>query len=659
MKEKRLELIKKIQKANEEYYDLDDPSLDDSEYDQLVRALEALEEQYPELRDEDSPLAKVGGNKSPVYKTYRHRYPLLSLGNSFSEEELRAFNQRVEKSLEKTGLEYVGELKIDGLSIALKYEKGLLTTAATRGDGISGENVTSNIKMIKDIPKKLPKPLDLEVRGEVYMDRLTFLEVNSQRDEEGLKTFRNPRNAAAGSLRQLNPQITKERKLKAFIYEITYLGESDLKTQEEGLETLESLGFKVNNRRKIGDIEEMIAFCQQISKEKSDLSYDIDGVVIKLNKREYQLELGATGKSPRWATAYKFPPEQKITKLLDIVISVGRTGVLTPVAELEPVLISGSLVSRASLHNEDYIREKDIKIGDFVVVQKAGEIIPEVVKVVLEKRDLTALDYVYPDHCPVCGSKAIRIEGEASIRCTGGLYCPAQKIKGLAHFVSRDAMNIDGLGIKILEQLVEVGLVKNVVDIYTLKQEDLENLERMGPKSAANLLEAISNSKDKGLASLLFGFGIPLVGEKAAKTLARHFRNIDNLIEGDKETLLNIGEIGSKIQESVIDFFQEPRNLELIEGLKEQGVLMEDSFSLESQSLKDKTIVLTGTLPNYGRKEMASLIESHGGTITNTVSKKTDYLLAGESPGSKYLKAEQIGVTILNEEELLKLLKLK
>ena len=657
-KEKIESLTKILNKANENYYLYDMPTLADSEFDDYMHQLIKLEKEYPEFLKDTSPTQKVGGAPLVLFSTYTHRYPLLSLSNAFSGEDLDSFNGRCEKTLEKTELQYIGELKIDGLSIALIYQQGKLVIGATRGDGFIGENVTHNVKMIKDIPLELPVPIDLEIRGEVYMDNDTFAKLNKERVEADLAEFRNSRNGAAGSLRQLDSKETKKRHLSSFFYEITYLKGKDIKTQEEALKYLESLSFPTNKDRLLGSIKEMIAFCETIVEKRGHLSYGIDGVVIKVNNIRDQIELGSTTKSPRWAIAYKFPPEQQITKVEHISISIGRTGVLTPVAELTPVLIGGSVVSRASLHNEDYIKEKDIRAGDYIVIQKAGDIIPEVVKVVLDRRPKGLVPFIFPTRCPVCNSPVIRIAGEASHRCTGELHCSAQWVKGLIHFASREAMDIDGLGEKNVELFVNEKLISNPGDIYRLKKDDIEKLEGFREKSANNLVEAISKSKHRGLGPLLFAFGIPLVGNKSAKVLARYFRTMDALLKAKKEDFLNVEDVGEKMADSLVRFFSEECNRKIIKDLKKQGVgvIMEETFILKGSILKGKTIFLTGTLPHYDRKEIMKLIEDYGGKVSTSVSKKTDYVLAGSEAGSKLEKANKLGIEVLDEDGLLKLL---
>lgn len=657
IKKRLKELVKIIEENNKAYYDEDNPKITDAEYDSYVRELGELEEKYPDLVDYESPLKKVGGKVSGKFNGYEHRYPLLSLGNAFSYEELRDFDNRSKKALglgENSRLRYVGELKIDGLSIALIYKKGKLVMGATRGDGVTGEDVTHNILTIKDIPKTLDEEIDLEVRGEVYMDNKTFDSLNEKRLEEGLPLFRNPRNGAAGSLRQLDSSITRERKLESFIYEITYISGRVIEDQEEALEFLKKLGFHTNDKRVEGSIEDMLAFCDEVKDIRDKLSYGIDGVVIKIENIDYQLDLGATVKSPRWAIAYKFPPEQKETLLKDIKISVGRTGVLTPMAILEPTLISGSMVGRATLHNEDYIKEKDIRVGDTILLQKAGDVIPEIVRVVKEKRKSDAKEFIFPDACPVCGSKVIKID--ASIRCTGELYCPAQLTKGLIHFVSRDAMDIDGLGEKMIEHFIEEKLISTPVDIYRLKKEDLVDLEGLGEKSANNIINAIEESKGRGLGPILFAFGIPLIGSKGARVIAKEFKDIDRLVEASKEEFIAVPDVGDKMADSLVNFFKEKRNLDIISELKELGINFKDTTKSLGDSLNGKTVVITGSFDGYDRKGLSSLVELHGGKASSSVSKKTDYILAGNEAGSKLQKGIDLGIEIIDLDKFLSII---
>ncbi len=652
--EKINNLRKTLNQANENYYEKDMPTITDSEYDEILAELSKLEELYPEYKSIDSPTSKVGGKVSEKFNSYKHRYPLLSLGNAFSYQELRAFDIRVKKALNKEYIEYMAELKIDGLSVALIYQNGELILGATRGDGSFGENVTNNIMTIKDIPKTIKIKGNLEVRGEVFMDNKTFDDLNTIRLIEGLPLFRNPRNAAAGSLRQLNNRITSQRRLKSFIYEITYSDKLNYKSQDEVIRLLKDNNFSTNNKWIKGDIEDIINFCKKVILERNSLKYGIDGVVVKVNKLADQMELGYTEKSPRWAIAYKFPPEQKETIVKDITISVGRTGVLTPMAELKETLIGGSQVKRATLHNQDYIIDKDIRVGDTVILQKAGDVIPEIVRVITEKRPQTSTPYIFPDKCPICCSEVIKIE--ASIKCTGELYCPAQLVKGLIHFVSRDAMDINGLGEKYIEYFVKEGLINTPVDLYRLKKEDISVLEGLGEKSANNIIEEISKSKTRGLGPLLYGFGIPLIGNKGAKILAKSFKSIDRLLNLNKEELLEIETVGDKMADSIVAFFNESRNINIISELRSLGVIMEDDTRNLSEDLKGKTIVITGSFSGYDRKELSNLVELHGGKASSSVSKKTSYVLAGDDPGSKLSKAVDLGVKVITLDDLLGLI---
>lgn len=649
-----IELRKIIEKANADYYEKDMPTITDSEFDQYMNELLQLENENPDLIIKDSPTRIVGGKVSEKFQSYSHRYQLLSLGNAFSYEDLRSFDIRVKKALNKEEIEYIAELKIDGLSVALIYRNGNLIVGATRGDGSSGENVTSNILMIEDIPKSIGISSEFEVRGEVFMDNRTFDELNEHRLIEGLPLFRNPRNGAAGSLRQLKSEVTKERHLKSFIYEITYSNGIEYRKQSDAIKLLKEMGFNTNERYVVGKIEDIISFCENLVHDRNKLDYGIDGVVIKVNNIADQIEMGYTEKSPRWAIAYKFPPEQKETIIENISISVGRTGVLTPMAELKETLIGGSMVKRATLHNEDYIKDKDIRVGDTVVLQKAGDVIPEIVKVVIEKRPFDSIKFKFPDACPICGSEVIKID--ASIRCTGELYCPAQLIKGLIHFVSRDAMDIDGLGEKYIEYFVNEGLISSPVDIYKLTKDDISVLEGLGEKSANNIIEAIDASKTRGLGPLLYGFGIPLIGNKGAKLLAKNFKNIDRLIEASREDLLAIETVGDKMAESLLTFFKEKRNLDIIIELKKLNLVMEDDTKNLSDDLNGKTFVITGSFPGYDRKELTGLVEIHGGKASSSVSKKTSFVLAGEDPGSKLTKAKELGVNIITLEQFLEML---
>lgn len=653
-------LREQIQYHDYRYYVLDDPEIPDSEYDEMMRRLIQLEKEFPDLITSDSPTQRVGAEPVEAFGNVRHHVPMLSLSNAFDAAELKEFHRRV-ISIAGNEVEYVVELKIDGLAVSLVYEDGVFTRGATRGNGEIGEDVTLNLKTIKTIPLRLRYPIPfLEVRGEVYMSKKAFEELNEKREQKGLPLFANPRNAAAGSLRQLDPRVTASRRLDIFTYGIGRIDGKTLSTHKEVLDYLKTQGFKVNERVKVfNNIEDVAAYCQEWVDKRDELPYEIDGMVIKVNSLELQEQLGNTAKSPRWAIAYKFPAEEKITKIQDIIVRVGRTGALTPTALLKPVKIMGSTVSKATLHNEDYIRQKDIRIGDTVVVKKAGDIIPEVVRVLPEKRDGDEIEFKMPQKCPVCGSDVVRFEGEAAAKCTGGVSCPAQVRRGIEHFASKGAMDIEGLGPAVVELLLENGLIKDPADLYTLKKEDLVNLERMADKSAQNLLDAIEASKKRPLDRLLFALGIPFVGAKAASILAKHYRHIDELMGATENELTSIPEIGPKTAKSLITFFNQKRNRELIERLKDLGVNVESTPDVESdnQPLKGLTFVLTGKLKDFTRDEAKEAIQRLGGRVTSSVSKNTDYVVVGENPGSKYEKARKLNIKILSEEEFKDLLK--
>lgn len=644
------------------YYVLDAPEITDAEYDRLMVRLREIESQYPDDVPDDSPTRRVGGKVAPEFTEVRHLTPLLSLSNVFSGEELRAFDERVHNGLpEGSKVEYVMEPKIDGLACSLIYENGRLVRAATRGDGSVGENVTANVRTIRSIPLVLKAadgeevPELLDVRGEVYMPRHEFMRLNEERAEAGESEFANPRNAAAGSLRQLDPQVTAKRALSFFAY---YVGDGAKEKHSDSLAMLSKLGFKVSeNYRVVHNIGEAWAYIEDFNNTRRSLAYDTDGAVIKVNDVYQQRILGATGKDPRWATAFKYPPEQAETVLEDIVWRVGRTGVLTPTAVLEPVKLSGSTVSRATLHNEDFIKDKDIRIGDRVIVNKAGEIIPEVVRVVLEKRTGSEQAAAIPEECPECGWKVERQGSEAAIRCTNP-HCPALGREGLIHFVSRDAMNIEGCGPSVINQLIDNGLVKDAADLYTLTKDDLVALERMGEKSADNLLRAIEASKENELDRLLFALGIRHVGAKVARILAAEFGSIKNLLQAEAEQLAAIRDIGAKIAESVVTWLSVPANIDLLERLEEAGLKMEFTVQAvnESNPFYGKTLVFTGTLPTLGRAEAQTMAQDVGAKVSSSVSKKTDYVIAGAEAGSKLEKAEKLGVTVIDEAEFLRLL---
>ncbi|WP_066071472.1 NAD-dependent DNA ligase LigA [Neobacillus soli] len=641
-----------------EYYVLDKPSVPDAEYDKLMQELLELEEMFPALKTADSPSVRVGGAVIDLFVKVEHRTPMLSLGNAFNEQDLREFDRRIRQAVGEE-FSYVCELKIDGLAVSLRYEDGLFVQGATRGDGTIGEDITANLKTIKSIPLRLRENATLEVRGEAYMPKRSFEALNKKREERGEELFANPRNAAAGSLRQLDPKIAASRRLDVFLYGIGNTGESGVAAHSEGLDYLDRLGFKTNQeRRKCATIEEAIAFVNGWVERRPHLPYEIDGIVIKLDSLTQQAELGTTAKSPRWAIAYKFPAEEVVTTLLDIELSVGRTGVITPTAILEPVKVAGSTVQRASLHNEDLIREKDIKLGDKVVVKKAGDIIPEVVNVLADQRTGNEMDFHMPTHCPECESELVRLEGEVALRCINP-KCPAQIREGLIHFVSRVAMNIDGLGEKVISQLFAEKLIADVADIYKLTGEQLLALERMGEKSAANLLKAIEVSKDNSLEKLLFGLGIRHVGAKAAKTLAQEFGTMAKLATATNDDLIAINEIGAKMADSIVAFFEKDEAKELINELAAAGVNMEykgaKPVSVEDSDsiFAGKTVVLTGKLEQLSRNEAKEKIEALGGNVAGSVSKKTHLVIAGVEAGSKLAKAQELGIEVWDEEKLL------
>lgn len=658
-RERAQTLRREIADHDYRYYVLDSPLITDAQYDQLLRELLAIEKQYPELVTPDSPTQRVGGKPREGFVTVAHRTPMLSLANAFGEEELRDFDRRVRAALPGEKVEYVVELKIDGLAVSLWYENGLFIRGATRGDGETGEDITPNLKTIPAIPLRLRETVPaLEVRGEVYMTKEAFLKLNEAREEAGEPPFANPRNAAAGSLRQLDPAVTAARKLNIFVYGLGFWEGKDLSEHAASLQWLGELGLPVNRHfRVFGDMAEVIAYCTRWQQERFDLPYSTDGMVIKVNSLDQQARLGATMKSPRWAIAYKFPAEEAKTMVKDIILRVGRTGVLTPTAVLEPVRLAGTTVTKATLHNEDMIKEKDVRIGDTVLVHKAGDIIPEVISVVKEARTGREKVFVWPERCPECGSRVIRPAGEAAVRCPN-VACPARLREGLIHFVSRAAMDIMGLGPAILGQLLDRGLVRDPADLYQLRYEDLVNLERMGPKSSQNLLDAIAASKTNPLHRLLFALGIRHVGERAAKILAERFGSMERLSRASFEELVAIPEIGPKIAESVADFFATEKNRDLIQKLAAAGVNMqEEKAPAQAKPLAGKLFVLTGTLSRYTRQQAQELIEGLGGRVTSSVSKKTDYVVVGEDPGSKYEKAVALGVPVLREKDFIELIK--
>lgn len=658
------ELREKIRYHNYRYYVLDDLIISDTEYDQLMKELEDWETKYPQYINPSSPTQRVGIEPVSGFTTVKHITPMQSLANAFSSEELRAFDQRVKKIIPQQRLKYVSELKIDGLAVALVYENGLFVRGATRGDGVTGEEVTSNLRTVKAIPLKLfgeDIPPRIEVYGEVYIRKSDFKKLNEERIKKGESLFANPRNAAAGSVRQLDPRITAQRHLDTFIYRATFPEGNKFNTHMEVLSYLKKIGFKVNPHIKLcRDIEVAINYCQEWIEKKEEMDYEIDGMVIKVNSLKMREELGSTTRSPRWAIAYKFPAQQETTKVKAIKLQVGSTGAITPVAELEEVTISGSVVKRATLHNQDEIRRKDIRIGDTVLIQKAGEVIPEVVKVIKGKRTGKEKKFVMPTLCPTCGEEVERSEGEVVYRCINPV-CPDQVRGRIRHFASRNAMDIEGLGPAIIDQLVEKNLIKDISDLYFLKRDDLLSLERMAEKSADNLLKAIEESKKKSLANLIYGLEIRYVGVHTSEVITRYYSALDKFKKASLEELIKINEIGPKIAESIIHFFKEKENLAIIERLRKADL----NFSQEEekarkekvvQILAGKQFVLTGTLKDFTRTQAKEIISELGGRVTGSVSKKTDYVVAGEDPGSKYQKAKKLGVTIINEEEFKKLI---
>lgn len=635
-----------------EYYVQDNPSVPDSEYDKLLHELIEIEEKYPEFKSTDSPTVRVGGEAQSSFEKVNHDTPMLSLGNAFNEEDLRKFDQRIRDSIGK--VEYMCELKIDGLAVSLKYENGRFVQGLTRGDGTTGEDITENLRTIHAIPLKIKEPLNFEVRGEAYMPRRSFIHLNNEKEQNGEQPFANPRNAAAGSLRQLDSKLAAKRKLSVFLYSVNDLTEFNATTQSEALEELDQLGFKTNQEReRVSDIEGVLNYIEKWTSKRESLSYDIDGIVIKVNDLSQQEEMGYTQKSPRWAIAYKFPAEEVITKLLDIELSIGRTGVVTPTAILEPVKVAGTTVSRASLHNEDLIHERDIRIGDSVVIKKAGDIIPEVVKSILDRRPNESEIYHMPTHCPSCGHELVRIEGEVALRCINP-KCQAQLIEGLIHFVSRQAMNIDGLGTKIIHQLYENQLIKDVADIFYLKEEDLLPLERMGKKKVDNLLLAIEKSKEQSLEHLLFGLGIRHLGVKASQVLAERYETMDQLFKVTESELIEIQDIGDKLAQSVVTYLENSDIRSLIEKLSNKNVNMSykgiKTTEIEGHpDFSGKTIVLTGKLEQMTRNEASEWLKMQGAKVTSSVTKSTDIVIAGADAGSKLAKAEKYGTEIWTE----------
>lgn len=660
---RRIESLRKtINEHNFRYYVLDNPAIPDAEYDRLFKELEELEQSYPELITGDSPTQRIGGKPLEDFAEIKHELPMLSLNNAFSEEDMRAFDRRVREKLELAQVSYAAEVKLDGLAVSLLYKDGVLQQAATRGDGYTGEDVTLNARTIKHIPLKLmgdDYPPLLEVRGEVFMNKSSFDLLNENQKKKERKLFANPRNAAAGSLRQLDPRITAERPLAFFAYGIGISKlESVINTHSEELKLLKQWGLPVSPENKVvKGIDGCLEYYARMAKRRAGLAYEIDGVVFKVNAIEEQNRLGFVSRAPRWAVAYKFPPSEEMTKVLGIEVQVGRTGALTPVARLEPVFVGGVTVTNATLHNEDEVHRKDVRVGDTVIIRRAGDVIPEVVSVIKEKRKGHPQIFHMPEKCPACGSAAIRTDGEAVTRCTGGLYCPAQCIQSILHFASRRAMDIEGLGEKLVEQLFNQGYVKNLGDIYFLTMEQLAGLERMGEKSSENLLKALGKSKATQLDRFLYGLGIREVGEATARALALHFGNLDKIQNASMDELLEVPDVGPVVAHHIHDFFKEKHNLQVIQRLVDKGVHWPEVKTRGKQLLSGKTFVLTGTLSAMPRDAAKEKLTALGAKVSGSVSKKTDYVVAGDSPGSKYDKAMALGIEILEEKAFLDLLK--
>ena len=657
---KRIDELKEITAYHaKRYYDDDDPEISDFEYDMLMLELRNLENQFPDFVTSDSLTQHVGGTVKEGFEKVEHEVPLQSLQDIFDFDELYAFDERVKKALgDDVNLKYIVETKIDGLSVALEYKNGEFVRGATRGNGLVGEDITENLKTIKHIPKKLKEPVDIIVRGEVFIGKAEFDQMNEERQANEEPLFANARNAAAGSLRQLDSSITAQRPLDIYIFNVQKSDSIEFKSHIESLEYLEKLGFNVNPVKVPCDsVEEVIKEIENIGENREDLPFGIDGAVIKVDDLNQREALGTNFKTPKWAIAYKYPPEQKETILKEIALQVGRTGAITPMAILEPVKVAGSTISKTTLHNEDFIKEKDLKIGDTVVIQKAGDVIPEVVGVVKEKRTGREIDFIMPRKCPVCGADAVREEGESAVRCIG-IECPAKQYRNILHFASRDAMNIKGLGDSIIEEFLNRDLIKNIADLYTLKFEDIASLKKNGQKFAQNLIDSINQSKNNEFYRVINGLGIRHIGVKAAKSLAKNFKNIDNLQDASFESLLQIDDMGEIMAESVHEFFSQEQTKDLIGKLKSYGVNMKiEETSLIDNRFEGMIFVLTGGLENYSRKVAEDIIESFGGKTSSSVSKKTTYVLAGEDGGSKLTKAQSLGITIINENEFIEMIK--
>jgi len=657
MQKRYEELIQLIEKANHEYYNLDNPSVDDRTWDSWMAELIKIEEDYPELKKADSPTNRIGHVIISEFKKVKHRYPMISLSNAFNEEELITFDEKIRK--EFANPEYVCELKMDGLAVSFIYERGLLVTAATRGDGIHGEDITHNVKTIKSIPLKIHQDIDIEVRGEIYMPLASFIKLNEERLQKSETIFQNPRNAAAGSVRQLDSKIAKSRNLDAYLY---HEPNTNCATQYESLNYLKKLGFKVNPHIKLAkNIKEVIDYVNEWTNKRGELPYDIDGVVIKVNNINMQEELGMTARCPKWAIAYKFPAEEVKTKLTDIICTVGRTGQVTPNAIFDPTKVMGSTISRATLHNGDFIKERDLRIGDNIIIRKAGDVIPEVVSSIPNERDGSEIEYVMPLNCPICETKLIKSATNIDLICPND-DCPARNIEGLIHFASRNAMNIEGLGERIMEDFYNMKIIKNFIDIYKLEshQEMIMELEGFGKKSVNNLLESIEKSKTNSLEKLLFGLGIKGIGEKTAKTLAKKYSNLENIMNASIEELELIPDIGPILAANLFHYFKAEENLQMVEAFKDIGINMDyhGEKIIENQNFTGKKIVVTGSLNKYGREEIQNIIELNGGLWSSSVSKNTDIVIVGENAGSKHQKALELNLTIWDEEELDKMLKI-
>ncbi len=656
-RERISDLNKQLERYSYEYYVLDQPTITDAEYDLLYQELLELEATYPGLVSGDSVTQRVGGEVLDGFDKVRHERPMLSLDDAFDQEELEDFDGRIQRNMDEA-YEYIAEYKIDGLAIALTYEEGELVRGATRGDGTIGEDVTENIRTVRSIPQQLEEPLNIEVRGEVYMPKRSFLSLNQRQEEEGKNVFANPRNAAAGSLRNLDTAVTAQRNLSAFFYTLVDAEDYDIEKQSQALDQLEAWGFPVNEGRQIFEtIAAVESFIDKTTEDRTALPYEIDGIVIKIDSFKQQEELGYTARSPRWAIAYKFPAEVAQTEVLDIEWTVGRTGVVTPTAIMDPVLLDGSVVQRATLHNADLLQEKDVRPGDRVYIRKAGDIIPEVIRVDFSEREEKSVPYAIPEHCPVCDSELVHLEDEVALRCIN-LQCPAQAVERIIHYASRNAMNIDGLGEKMADKLYRAGLIKDVSDLYSLEAEKLLQLERMGEKSSANLVEAIDDSRANSLERLLFGLGIRHVGKKASELLAEHFQTLKNIAESSSEELQMVEGIGDIIAESIQAFFELEETDQLVHNLKEAGVNMEylsqqsDEIDLSESPFLDKTVVLTGKLEKYSRPELQEIIENLGGKVTGSVSGNTDLLIVGENPGSKLTKSQELEIEVWTEDDL-------